>query len=86
VYGNSSNAVDETVPPTQKLLPPKVQFEEEVVTNQDVEGVVIRPPFVYGGKGGNKEIPDLNTDELKVFSLPFFILIMKEETCCTWRP
>jgi len=52
VYGDNPDVVDETVPPKQKLIQARIQFEQEVVTNQDVEGVVIRPPYVYGGKGG----------------------------------
>lgn len=53
MYGQRETEVDETVKPENKAIQFRVDFENEVVTNKDVEGVVIRPGFVWGGKGGS---------------------------------
>lgn len=52
VYGDSATEVDETVNPASKLLQFRTKFENEVTTNKDVDGVVLRPGFTYGGAGG----------------------------------
>jgi hypothetical protein len=53
VYGARETEVDETVKPTNKIIQWRIDLEEETVSNKDVEGVVIRPGFVYGGAGGS---------------------------------
>lgn len=54
VYGDyGTQVVDETFQTKSPL--PRVAFEKEVIAFQDIEGVVIRPTWVYGGPG-NKYI------------------------------
>ena len=55
MYGEQLTPVDETVSPktSVEFMKPRVRFEDEVVSNTHVEGVVVRPPAVYGGKGGS---------------------------------
>jgi len=50
VYGeHKGEVVDETFP--LKSGHPRIAFEKEITSHKDVDGVVIRPSWVYGGKG-----------------------------------
>jgi len=51
VYGDTNGEVDETVAPKHSVLGWRIKFESEVASNTDVEGVIIRPAFVWGGAG-----------------------------------
>jgi len=50
VYGDHPGQVlTEDIVPTNKFLGERAAFEKEVITPGDVDGIVIRPAYVYGG-------------------------------------
>jgi len=53
VYGDHPGKVlTEDVIPTHKFLGERASFEKEVTSTTDIDGIVIRPSYVYGGTMG----------------------------------
>jgi len=54
VYGDYPNqVVSEDMPCKTKFLQGRVAFEQETVGHKDIDGVVVRPGYVYGGTNGS---------------------------------
>jgi len=47
-----SDIADETYPVNNSYFKWRMELEQTILKHKDVEGVVIRPGFVYGGNGG----------------------------------
>jgi len=52
VYKNPGEIVDESSPTNNDVFKWRTDFEQKIIKHSDVEGVVIRPGWVYGVSGG----------------------------------
>jgi len=73
-HSDIPNIVDETHFPDKNIIPPglkaRIEFEQLVVKNKDLRGVVVRPGYCYGGDGGVMENLYFNigeNDDLKLY-------------------